>query len=121
MAGAEMVSDCANGYCTKVLTSASLHIGPSLTAATRWQCLGLPTRLWALHMSFMSELYSSGVAMSQTPLLFSLHFLPPIPCCCRLGGLYYLIKAAALAWLVLPQTKVCHAVFASLFAADYMR
>jgi hypothetical protein len=25
---------------------------------------------------------------------------------CRLGGLYYLLKAATLAWLVLPQTKV---------------
>lgn len=25
---------------------------------------------------------------------------------CRLGGLYYLIKAVGLAWLVLPQTKV---------------
>lgn len=24
----------------------------------------------------------------------------------RLGGLYYLLKAATLAWLVLPQTKV---------------
>lgn len=33
-------------------------------------------------------------------------FLTPPLLCHRLGGLYYLIKAVALAWLVLPQTKV---------------